>query len=141
MDYDPTKEALFHPESRDPTPGFDAGWPLELICAELSRLAYYKYEEDGGARLGAALRAGRFGDPRLFVSRTGDSQGFGTIADGTAYVAFRGTQPDSVSDLLADGSECCPGPAGDGCITVSGTPSNPCIRRSTTGWEAPAIAR
>jgi lipase (class 3) len=102
MDYDPTKEALFHPESRDPTPGFGLDWPADLICAELSRLAYYKYEDDGGARLSAALRAAGFGDPELFVSQKGGAQGFGTIADGAAYVAFRGTEPDSVSDLLAD---------------------------------------
>jgi pimeloyl-ACP methyl ester carboxylesterase len=102
MDYDPTKQALFHPESRDPTPGFGPGWPMDLICAELSRLAYYRYEDDGGARLSAALRTAGFSDPRLFISPRGDAQGFGTTADGVAYVVFRGTQPDSVSDLLAD---------------------------------------
>ena len=102
MDYDPTRRALLHPEYDDPTPGFGLGWSQELICAELSRLAYYKYEDDGGARLGAALHAAGFGAPQPFVEAKAGAQGFGTIAGGTAYVAFRGTQPDSLSDLLAD---------------------------------------
>ncbi|MBV9882474.1 MAG: lipase family protein [Sphingomonadaceae bacterium] len=102
MDYDPTKRALFHPEDRDPTPGFGLRWSRELICAELSRLAYYRFEDDNRARLTAALRGGGFSDPQPFVSAAEGAQGFGTIGDGVAYVAFRGTQPDSVRDLLAD---------------------------------------
>ena len=102
MDYDPTRRALLHPEYDDPTPGFGLAWSQELICAELSRLAYYKCEDDGGARLTAALRAAGFGDPIFFIDREAGAQGFGTIAGDTAYLAFRGTQPDSLSDLLAD---------------------------------------
>jgi hypothetical protein len=68
----------------------------------LSRLAYYKYENDGVSRLRAALHASGFGVPKPFLSQRGDAQGFGTTAGGVAYVAFRGTQPDSVSDMLAD---------------------------------------
>lgn len=103
MEYDPTREALFHPERAEPVADFGADWQRDRICAELSRLAYYRFEDDDGLRLREALAGRGFGVPRPFVDAAAGAQGFGTVArDGTVYVAFRGTQPDSLRDLRAD---------------------------------------
>ena len=109
MQYDPRKTALFHPEAQPPLT-MDAGWPVEAICAEFSRLAYFPGEQAGSASTpvtDAVAQIG-FADAAFFDSDgTGrwraDAQGFAAI-DGTghAIVAFRGTQIGSLWDLLTD---------------------------------------
>jgi len=111
MDYNPTKNALFHPETHDPLP-MDASWPVEAICAEFSRLAYFRFDRGQPARDVIAAAVGRIGfrdcgffdDGRETVDREQlDSQGFAAIdASGHTIIAFRGTQPDSLRDILID---------------------------------------
>jgi hypothetical protein len=103
MKYDPSKQALFHPEQQDPVEDFNVGWPLDAICAELSRLAYYHFEAGDLPRLEAALTRAGFGPPEPFNGTRTDAQAFGTIGRaGTLFVAFRGTQPDRLKDFLTD---------------------------------------
>lgn len=103
MRYDPTKKALFQPEDGPPLFGSDLPWSQDAICAELARLAYIRVEEGDGARLDAALALGGFGPATAFHDGATDAQGFGTVAsDGTRYLAYRGTQPDRVKDLISD---------------------------------------
>jgi len=100
--YDPTKEALFYPERGAPVPGFSTAWELEQICAELSRLAYVRFETGDKPRLAQLLGAAGFADPECFNDGARDAQAFGTSAADTAYLSFRGTQADRPRDLLSD---------------------------------------
>lgn len=103
--YDPTKTALLYPEKRPPIADFSASWELDWVCAELSRLAYIRFETGPERKdeLIAALAKAGFGEPGLFNAPKGDAQGFGTmLPDGTAIIAFRGTQADKMEDLVTD---------------------------------------
>lgn len=100
--YDPAKEALYYPERDAPVPDFSTAWELEQICAELSRLAYVRFESGDQPRLSQLLVAAGFADPGCFNDDGKDAQAFGTSAADTAYVSFRGTQADRLKDLLAD---------------------------------------
>jgi hypothetical protein len=103
MRYDASKEALFHPEKHDPLFGSDLPWTRDALCAELSRLAYIRFEEGDGDSLNAALARGGFGAAAVFNDTKTDAQGFATVAaNGTRYLAYRGTQADRVRDLVSD---------------------------------------
>lgn len=104
MRYDPTLKALLFPEKGAPVEDFSTQWPLDQICAELSRIAYIRFEKKDQPRLEADLaRAGFVGPPGCFHSKWTGAQGFGTVApDGTMFVAFRGTQVTSLRDIFAD---------------------------------------
>lgn len=102
MQYDPTRLALFHPERSPPldpallVPGSDG------LAAELARLAYLRFEDDP-APLRAALAALGLTDHGLFHDPQVGSQGYAALdGAGTAWLAFRGTQPDSLKDLATD---------------------------------------
>jgi pimeloyl-ACP methyl ester carboxylesterase len=103
MRYDPTRRSLYHPESGEPVDGFSHEWPVEWICAELSRLAYYRFDEGDGPRLERALTGAGFSALAAFnVPRSG-AQAFVTLSpQGTAFVAFRGTQPGGLADFRTD---------------------------------------
>jgi triacylglycerol lipase len=121
--YDPSLQALLHPEERHPFGLYTAGedWPLEAICAEFARLAYFRFESEAGRRqLSEALDQAGFGPPACFESevpsfgnwfrrrlqslRNRDAQAFGaTSSDGELTIlAFRGTQADRPNDLITD---------------------------------------
>ena len=104
--YDSTRTALYHPEHRDTL--FVAGRdhsPLQL-AVEAARLAYVRAEEsiEQKARLAEALARCGFAAPELFGHVFTGSQAFGCVrpVDGAAIVAFRGTQPDELTDLAID---------------------------------------
>ena len=104
MLYDPTLKALFFPERGAPVEDFSTRWPLDHVCAELSRLAYVRFEKRDKLKLEEILaKAGFVGRPGFFNSKWTGAQGFGTVApDGTVFVAFRGTQVTSLRDIFAD---------------------------------------
>lgn len=104
--YDASRAALLQPEARQtlfwpgitPTPG--------QLAVEAARLAYVR-TENGAAelqRLAAALQLVGYADLRVFRAPGTGSHAFGALraADGAALIAFRGTQPDSLSDLGTD---------------------------------------
>lgn len=104
MHYDPSADALFHPEKRAPLFGELGGWTLDARCAELSRLAYVRLEESESAKqaLNAALVADGFGAVTPFLGGAIGAEGFGVVREGIAYVVFRGTQPDKAKDYACD---------------------------------------
>lgn len=121
--YDPTLQALLHPELSHPY-GLHKqgdGWPFEAICAEFARLAYFHFEDEAGKRqLNQALSQAGFGEAVPFSSvvplfgnwlrqkrqklRNRDSQAFAaTSLDGELTIlAYRGTQADRPKDLITD---------------------------------------
>lgn len=104
--YDASRAALLAPESRQTLfwPGITPT-PAQL-AAEAARLAYVRTEEGAGEmqRLCGALQLVGYGDVRVFRSEGTGAYAFGALraADGAALLAFRGTQPDSLSDLGTD---------------------------------------
>jgi broad specificity phosphatase PhoE len=103
MDYDATWRSVFRPECGDtPAPG-PLGWTRESHAAELARLAYYRHEAGDKARLDAALAALGFAPATGFSDRTSSTQAFATLdGEGTAWIAWRGTQMNSVIDAAVD---------------------------------------
>ena len=111
MRYDPTREALLHPEAQPPL-AMDGGWSIDAIAAECSRLAYVRFEAGQPQRdlIATALQLAGYGrvawfrdDRDLAQGKRLIAPGFGTIdAAGRAIIAFRGTQADSFRDILAD---------------------------------------
>ncbi len=102
--YDPSVDALFHPELRDTL--FVAGQSVSRLqlAVEAARLAYYRAEESTAQhqRLVDALQ--RVGLAHFQHFNCGGTQAFGAFrpSDGLALVALRGTQPDTFTDLLTD---------------------------------------
>ncbi|MES2038551.1 MAG: lipase family protein [Pseudomonadota bacterium] len=111
MQYDPSKAALFHPESQPALLGTDLPWTTHAICAELARLAYWHYEKGGQVleHFQSILTQAQFGEATLLLDTRTDvterthTQGFAVVKGDTAYIAFRGTQPDDPTDILIDG--------------------------------------
>ncbi len=105
MQYDPSKTALFHPESQPALLGTELPWTTHAICAELSRLAYWHYDKGGQVleHFQGVLAQAQFGAATLFTDTGTSTQGFAVTKGETAYVAFRGTQPDDPTDILIDG--------------------------------------
>jgi len=103
MQYDPTRRSLYTPESGEPQPDFRHDWPVEWICAELSRLAYYRFDEGDAPRLTRALTAAGFSEPVFFNAAQTDTQAFACLSPRrTAFIAFRGTQAGKPRDFIAD---------------------------------------
>src|SRR5258705_738584 len=101
--YNASRNALYKPELGEPAADFSTGWDIDWIAAELSRLAYDRFEQGDGPRLDATRTRSGFSKPEPFqFAATGTEAIATTPPDGTAFVAFRGTQPDSFCDLAAD---------------------------------------
>lgn len=105
IDYDPSRTALYSPERHETL--FEAGRPCTPTqwAIEAARLTYYRAEasEDEHRRLADALAQAGFGAPTLIVHDGTHSFAFAAMhAEGTALVAFRGTQPDEIRDIATN---------------------------------------
>ena len=61
------------------------------------------YTESSGFMRAAGELQGRLGSPTTFSDATTDAHGYGAVrADGSALLAFRGTQAKEIKDLLTD---------------------------------------
>src|SRR5512138_629957 len=95
--YDASRTALHQPERAEPLFARSAPASTEALAAETARLAYVRIEESPQelARLTRALALGGYGLPTPFDHAGTDGQGYSALhADGSALLAFRGTQPD-----------------------------------------------
>lgn len=102
MHYDPSRTSLYRPERQPPLDAALFADKPDAFAAELARLAYFDFENDP-APLRAALAAHAMHSEALFADPTVDSEGFAAIDPaGTGWIAFRGTQPDALRDLVAD---------------------------------------
>lgn len=98
VSYDPSHKALLRPGEAD---DYFAGWSGSeseaALCAEISRLAYCR-DRDRISRKLATVEFELVGKP---FDRAG-SFGFLARRQGLSVLAFRGTEPKDVKDLLAD---------------------------------------
>jgi len=108
--YDTSADGLFHPERRPPLT-IDAGWSTDAVIAELCRLSYFRFENsaEAAATVTRALTDAGFSEVHFFPRAVGgrlqliDTQTIGALdAHGRPVVSFRGTQPDSPGDIVAD---------------------------------------
>jgi predicted lipase len=105
IEYDSRRTALYTPERQETL--FRRGQaytPLQL-AVEGARLAYYRAQKSEAekARLIEALARVDFGTVTLFAeSKTGTEAFAARRGDGATLLAFRGTQPDDVTDLATD---------------------------------------
>src|SRR5580704_10881015 len=98
LEYDPSNEALYHPERRDTI--FEGGqsYSIPQLAVEAARLAYYRAGACAAERARLAEALGRVGfsdlnllsDPEIGVATFAASR-----ADGASLLSFRGTQPDN----------------------------------------------
>ncbi|MFZ6723719.1 lipase family protein [Undibacterium sp. Ji49W] len=106
MQYDPSETALLHPEQQPALLSKDKKWTSHATCAELSRLAYWRFEQGGEAlaALENILGNAQLGKPQLFKNAESSTQAFAVSSadDNTSYLAFRGTQADDMTDLITD---------------------------------------
>jgi hypothetical protein len=103
--YDPSRVALYSPERRDTLFEPGRGCTPTQWAIEAARLAYYRAEaaEPEHRRLAEALARGGFGMPTLIRHESTHSFAFAAMhADGTALIAFRGTQPDEIRDIATN---------------------------------------
>jgi len=100
--YNPTKDAVTHP-CKGAT-FFPDGPPAsdDVLCAELARLVYCKFDRDGTARQKVEEVLNGAGFPRcIFFAKSG-TQGFLAIGAATAVLAFRGTELEDPTDIITD---------------------------------------
>ena len=106
MKYDSSRSALLHPENRPPLLSERHQWPDDALCAELSRLAYIRFENGGSGKnlLDAALASAGLSRSQTFSDSKTGTQAFVTIRvnDATGFIVFRGTQTDDPSDIGTD---------------------------------------
>jgi Lipase (class 3) len=103
MAYDPTRSALYNPERQPPLDLTHGTWPPDAICAELSRLAYIRFEEGHEPVLRAALETAGYSALRCFDGGQSGAQAFACLSPaGRPIISFRGTQSDKWADLRQD---------------------------------------
>jgi predicted lipase len=106
IEYDPSRDALYHPERRDTVFENGAGYSVEQLAVEAARLAYFRADASNSERLRLteSLSHVGFDAPTLFTDSATGSEAFASQrpGDGTTLFAFRGTQPDDVADLGTD---------------------------------------
>jgi hypothetical protein len=106
IDYDPSRAALYTPEQRETVFVRGQTYTSLQLAVEAARLAYYRADASPQerSRLTEALTRVDFSSPELFVHAPTGTEAYGALreSDGVALIAFRGTQPDSIEDLLTD---------------------------------------
>lgn len=102
--YDASRTALYSPERHDTLFEANQSFSPTQWAVEAARLAYYRAEESPGeaARLADALALAGFGAPTFFHDAATFAFGSLNAADGSALVAFRGTQPDDIRHLATN---------------------------------------
>src|SRR5258705_14014652 len=64
--YNASRNALYKPELGEPAADFSTGWDIDWIAAELSRLAFDRFEQGDGPPLDAAPTPPRLSKPEPF---------------------------------------------------------------------------
>jgi Lipase (class 3) len=104
--YDTSADALLHPDPTESLLRAQGTYTLEQIGAEFSRLAYIRFETGSNARqmLERFLAAAGFTKISMFNADRSGTRGYGAYSPTSriAVVAFRGTQPESLKNLVTN---------------------------------------
>ncbi|HYM34090.1 MAG TPA: lipase family protein [Steroidobacteraceae bacterium] len=104
--YDSSRAALYSPEKSETVFQTACSYSHLQTAVECARLSYFRVEESEleYQRLTEALGRVGFDRPTLFVDAATGTEAFATrrANDGTALIAFRGTQPDDFTDIATD---------------------------------------
>lgn len=106
IEYNSSRIALYHPERQDTVFAIGTPYTAEQLAAEAARLAYFRAEDSLSERLRLteSLATVNFEPPTLFTDLSTGTEAFATQrhSDGVTLIAFRGTEPEDVSDLGTD---------------------------------------
>jgi hypothetical protein len=106
MKYNPSLSALSFPEKIPPLFDPSRVYNRDMIAVESARLAYFKFEKDPQSRqiIESALAIVGFDHVEYFSGHVHGGQAVAAwqIAGNDALIAFRGTQPDNLTDIVTD---------------------------------------
>jgi len=106
MKYDPSLRSLMFPETTPPLFKSSRAYSREMIAVESARLAYFKFEKDEQSRhtIESALAIVGFDHVEYFTGKVHGGQAIAAWQNtGTdALLAFRGTQPNDITDIATD---------------------------------------
>ena len=106
MQYDATLKDLLFPESNPPMFTASKSYDRAMIAAEAARLSYFRFEEGEAARqtIQSALAIVGFGSVEYFSGAEEEGQAFAALptAGEEALLAFRGTRPTELTDVVLD---------------------------------------
>jgi hypothetical protein len=103
--YDPTSDSLLHPEDRQSLFHRGPAQSREALAIEASRLAYLRFENSPMVlkQLEDELALAGYASVEVFEDNKTDGSGFGALhTDGSALIAFRGTQADRFPDWVTN---------------------------------------
>lgn len=106
MKYDPSLSALMFPEKIAPLFKASRVYSRDMVAVESARLAYFKFERDEQRRrtIESALAIVDFDHVEYLSGKIHGGQAIAALQkSGTdALIAFRGTQPDNITDIAID---------------------------------------
>jgi hypothetical protein len=106
MKYDPSLRSLMFPETTPPLFKSSRVYNRDMVAVEAARLAYFKFEKDQQSRqiIESALAIVGFDHVEYFTGKVHGGQAIAAWQNsGTdALLAFRGTQPNDISDIATD---------------------------------------
>ena len=145
MLYDPSKIALFHPELQPPLLPHGPAWRHpHAICAELSRLAYIRFDSDPAAAdtLRAALAAFGYAPLAFFIDQETDTQAYATGDAENAFIVFRGTQSGNLLDFVTDAKVVLRRwPGGPGMVHLGFLQAFDSVATGVLAWRAACTAK
>jgi hypothetical protein len=106
MQYDATLKDLLFPQSNPPMFTESKSYDRVMIAAEAARLSYFRFEEDEPSRqtIQSALAIVGFGSVEYFsgVKEKGQAVAALPTTGEEALLAFRGTRPTELTDIVLD---------------------------------------
>ena len=104
--YDTSADALLHPDPTESPLRAEGSYTIEQLGAEFSRLAYVRFETGSNEhqRLEGFLAAAGFTKSSMFNADDSGTRGYGAYSPTSriAVVAFRGTQPENLKNLVTN---------------------------------------
>ncbi len=106
MKYQASLSALFFPEKLPPMFKASRAYTDEMVAVEAARLSYFKFEKDAQSRaiIESSLAMVGYDHVEFFTGKEHGGQVVTAlqISGNNALIAFRGTQPNDITDVATD---------------------------------------